>query len=50
MGTRYSDSDTETELALVGGLLYALDERISFYGELAHIDDLFIYCGVRFLF
>lgn len=43
-------SDTETDLALAVGASLALNEQISFYGELAHIDDLFIAGGARFTF
>ncbi len=45
-----SSSDTDSELAIAGGVLYAMDDNISFYAELAHIDDLFVSGGVRFKF
>ncbi len=50
MGQRYSEDDSETELAIGGGVLFPLDDRISFYGELMHIDELFISLGGRFEF
>ncbi|MFU8779646.1 MAG: outer membrane protein [Kiritimatiellia bacterium] len=49
-GIRHSYSDTETELAIAGGAIYAMDAQLSFYGELALIDDLFISGGVRYTF
>lgn len=50
MGSSVSFSDTETELAIGAGVLYPMDERISFYGELMHIDDLFFSVGGRYQF
>ena len=48
-GTRFrqsiSDDNTETELAIGGGVLFPVNDQISFYGELMHIDDLFISLG-----
>lgn len=49
-GFRVSRDDTETELALGGGILFPLNDQISFYGELMHIDNLFISIGGRFDF
>lgn len=45
-----SSTDTDTEPALAAGGIFALDQNISFYGELAHIDDLFISVGARYTF
>lgn len=45
-----SGSDSDTEIAIAGGVLFALNEQISLYGELAHIDDLFFGLGGRFQF
>lgn len=42
--------DTDTELAIAGGGIFSLNENFSFYGELAHIDELFISLGARFTF
>ncbi len=50
MGRKVSHSNTETELAIGAGVLYPMDERISFYGELMHIDDLFFSVGGRYQF
>lgn len=47
---RVSYSDSDTELAIAGGAIFTLDDNISFFGELAHIDDLFISLGARFNF
>ncbi len=47
---RYSDSGSDTELAIAGGAIYALDQNISLFGEISHIDDLFISIGARFDF
>jgi len=49
-GISFSETDTETDLAIAAGALVALDQNISFYGELAHIDELFISVGARFTF
>ncbi len=46
----HSDSDSETEPAIGGGVIFPLDEHISFYGELMHIDELFISLGARYQF
>ncbi len=47
---RESDSDSDTELAIGGGVIFPLDDNISFYGELMHIDELFISLGARYQF
>ncbi len=49
-GVSMSETDTETEPAIAAGAILALDENISFYGELAHIDELFISIGARYTF
>ncbi len=46
----FSDDDTDTELAIGGGLLFPVDDSISLYGELMHIDELFVSLGGRFEF
>ncbi|HOW96532.1 MAG TPA: hypothetical protein P5567_03160 [Kiritimatiellia bacterium] len=43
-------SEDETDVAIAGGALFALNEQFSLYGELAHIDDLFFGLGGRFQF
>lgn len=43
-------SDTDTELALAGGAMYAINENISVYGELAMIDEVFISAGLSITF
>ena len=43
-------SDDETDLAVAGGAVIALNEQISFYGEIAYIDDPFFGAGMRFDF
>lgn len=45
---RSSYSDDETELVVAAGLLVTATERISFYGELAHIDELFTSLGIQY--
>lgn len=45
-----SASDSETELAIAGGVLFSLTEQLSLYGELVHIDDLFFGIGGRWQF
>ncbi len=45
-----SSSDTDIDPAIAAGALFALDDAISFFGELAHIDELFISLGGRFKF
>ena len=40
-------SDDETDLAVAGGVVFAVSEQLSFYAEIAHIDDLFVGGGVR---
>ena len=50
LGVSISDTDTDIEPALAVGGIFALDQNISFYGELAHIDDLFISVGARYTF
>lgn len=42
--------DDETDLAIAGGAVFALNEQISFYGEIAHIDDVIFSLGGRFDF
>lgn len=42
--------DTETEIAIAGGALFNVNENVSLYGELAHIDEMFISLGGRFKF
>ena len=49
-GFRSSTSDTDTEPAIAVGGMFDLDQNISFYGELAHIDELFISVGARYTF
>ena len=39
--------DDETDLALAGGAAISLNEQISFYGEIAYIDDPFFAAGMR---
>lgn len=43
-------SDDETDLAVAGGVEFALTEQISLYGELAYIDDPFVGLGGRLRF
>lgn len=43
-------SDDETDLAVAAGVSFALNEQISFYGEIAHIDDVFFGLGGRIAF
>ena len=43
-------SDDETDLAIAGGATVSLNEQISFYGEIAYIDDPFFGAGMRFDF
>ena len=50
MGISMSESDTDTEPAIAVGGILNLDQNISFYGELAHIDELFISLGARYTF
>lgn len=47
---RFSEDDTETELAIGGGVIFPVNDQVSFYGELMHIDELFISLGGRFDF
>ncbi len=49
-GESRSSSDSETDLAIAGGALYDLTDDISFFGEIAHIDDLFVSIGGRYRF
>ncbi len=49
-GESRSSSDSETDLAIAGGALYFLTDNISLFGEIAHIDDLFISIGGRYRF
>ncbi len=44
----WSDDDTDVEPALAAGALYHLGHNISFFGEISHIDDLFVSLGVRY--
>ena len=44
------DSDDEIDLAVAAGVVVALNEMISFYGEIAHIDDPFFGLGARVAF
>lgn len=43
-------SDDETDLAVAGGAVLTASEQISFYGEIAYIDDPFFGAGMRFDF
>jgi hypothetical protein len=43
-------SDSEVDPALGGGVLFNVNQQISLYGELMHIDDLWIGLGVRYAF
>ena len=45
---RWSDDDTDIEPALAAGALFWLNRELSFFGELAHIDDVFVSFGVRY--
>ncbi len=45
-----SDDDTETELAIAGGAIFNLNNAISFYAEVAHIDDLYLSAGAKIAF
>lgn len=53
-GYRYyygtSHRDNKNNIALAGGAIYSLNKHLSFYGELALIDDLFISLGARYAF
>lgn len=40
-------SDDETDLAVAAGVSFALNEKLSFYAEIAHIDDPFFGGGAR---
>jgi len=44
------ESEDETDLAVAAGAVFALNERLSFYGEIAHIDGVFIGLGARYGF
>lgn len=47
----YGDaSEDETDPAIAAGVVFALNDQISFYGEIAHIDDLFFGIGGRVAF
>lgn len=47
----YGDvDDDETDLAVAGGVVFALTEQISLYGEIAYIDDVFFGLGGRIAF
>ena len=41
------DSETETDLALAGGAIFAVTPNMAIYGELAMIDELFISGGLK---
>lgn len=43
-------SDDDTELAIGGGVSFALNEQFSLYGEMIYIDDPFFGFGARFRF
>ena len=45
-----SASDDETNVAIAGGVLFSLTEQLSFYGEIAYIDDPYFGLGGRFTF
>jgi opacity protein-like surface antigen len=42
--------DDETEIAIGGGVLFALTEQLSLYGEIVNVDDLFFGLGGRWQF
>ncbi|MGD9612839.1 MAG: outer membrane protein [Kiritimatiellia bacterium] len=44
------ESEDETDLAIAAGTTFALNEQLSFYGEIAHIDDVFFGLGARYAF
>ena len=47
----YGDvSDDETDLAVAAGVVVSLNEMLSFYAEIAHIDDPFFGLGGRITF
>lgn len=46
----HDSSDDETDLAIAGGAVFAVNEMLSFYAEIAHIDDLFFGLGGRIAF
>lgn len=50
--TRMSESETETstDLAVAGGLLLNVVERVSLYAEVAHIDEVWVSAGGRLTF
>ncbi len=43
-------SDTETDPAIAAGAIITLNRNLSFFGELSHIDELFVSLGARFDF
>lgn len=43
----YKASEDETDLALAAGLIVKLTTDFSLYGEVAHVDDLFVAVGAR---
>lgn len=47
LGSWGDDSETETDLALAGGAMYAITPNVSIYGELSMIDELFISGGLK---
>lgn len=49
-GMSFSETETETDAAVGGGAILALNDRLSLYGELMHIDDLWIGFGARMFF
>jgi len=44
------ESEDETDLAVAAGVAFSLSEQIAFYGEIAHIDDVFFGLGARVTF
>lgn len=46
-GSSTDTTDTETDPAFGGGMIFAVNEKLSLYGELMHIDDLWIGVGAR---
>ncbi len=45
-----SDTDTQTDPAIAGGVIVNVARNFSLYGEIAHIDDLFFALGARVAF
>ncbi len=46
----FSDTDTETDPVIGGGAIFALNKQISLYGEVIHIDEIWIGLGGRLAF